>query len=431
MAPKSNRGFMEIVGATIGSFKKDGYDKVSTDEGRVALPEYTPSADYRNREVGLQALEEEEGLLDTKILKRQRRRWSKTGLLCKAIVIIVAVFLVISAGKLIMWAFGPASTGLEGMPVFSESLGCMDDASYFYNDGETTLSIPIGDRNEHSIDIRGTSVGTIIVTEAPADVTEVQYKFTIRSNDISLVDEIDLTYPGATSNSDSTSRLLITTPHLPRDSPSCLRYDVIMYIPKALKKLHVSSHALAHVKFDPEAHIDLDDTFVTLFALKDNLLVPHQNLRSKNLALEIYQGWIAGHMSIVDKANVATQRGDGTMNVHVHPTAPTNLENPETVQFQTSSGAGRTDVFFENDKAFAHRPIKSLHTSAMQADVYLTYKKAQFNGNVNLGASSFTTTGAKAYSLGGSKDSWTHWVGDMNGQDELVIKSRGWTGLYF
>lgn len=423
---------MQIVGATVGAFKKDGYDKVSTDEGRVALPEYTPSAEYHEREAGLQALEEEEGLLNTKLLKRQRRRWSNCGLFCKAIVIIVAVFLIISAGKFIMWAIGPATTGLEGMPVFSESLGCMDDASYLYNGGETTLSIPIGDRNEHSIDIRGTSVGTIFVTEATADVNEVQYKFTIRSNDMSLVDEIDLTYPGVRPGSDSTSRLLIDTPRLSRGSSECLRYDIVMYIPKALKKLHVSSHALAHVKFDPEAHIDLDDTFVTLFATnKNNLLVPHQNLRSKSLALEVYAGWIAGHISIVGKASVATQRGDGIMNVHVHPTAPTNPEDPETVSFQTSSGAGRTDVFFENDKAFAHRPIKSLHTSAMSADLYLTYKQAQFSGNVNLGRSSYTTTGAQTYSLGGSKDSWTHWVGDMNGQDELVVKTQGWTGLYF
>ncbi|KAE9401555.1 hypothetical protein BT96DRAFT_956449 [Gymnopus androsaceus JB14] len=412
MAPQSNSGFSftGMVGATMGALKKGhlaGYNKVSTEEGRVTLPVHTPSG-YQDKD-----LEEEEGLLNTRTMKRTiKRRWLNCGLFCKAIAIVVAIFFIISAGKLIMWAIGPAITGLEGMPVFSESLGCMDDASYLYNGGETTLSIPIGQRKDHSIDIGGSAVGTITVTEAAADIDEVQYKFTIRSNDMSMVDQIDLTYPGLKPGPDSTSRLVIGTPRYPRDSSSCVRYDVVMYIPRALKKLHVASHAACTCQIRSRGPPRSGGN----------------NLRSTSLSLEVYRGWLVGQASIVNRTSIATQRGDGVMNVHVHPTAPADPENPSQVTLQTYSGAGRTDLFFENDKVFAHRPIKSLHTSAMRADVYLHYKAAEFDGNINLGSSSFTATGAKPYSAGGS---WTHWVGDTDGKDEIIVKSKGWTGLYF
>jgi len=421
-----------MVGATMGALKKEhisGYDQVSTEEGKFELPLYTPSPEYQDRET---ALEEEESLLNREAIIR-KKSWKSWFNLRKVVAIAVAVVFVFLAGKLILWAIGSTPNGLEGLPVFSESLGCMEGSSYLYNGGETTLSIPIGERYDHSIDISGSAVGTITVTEAPVGVDEVQYKFTIKSNDMSLLDDIQLHYPALDPGPDSTSRLLIITPRLHEDDkPSCMRFDLIMYVPKSLKKLHVSSHAPAHVKLDPEAHLDMEDTFVTLFSLNpSNMIVSTENFRSTNLFLEVYRGWIVGHASIVNKTSIATQRGDGVMNVHLHPTAPTDPENPSQFVLQTTSGAGRTDLFIENDKAFVHRPMKALHTSAMNADLYLSYQKAQFDGNIKLASSAFTATGTQTYSSGGSESGWTHWVGDMDGKDELVVKSRGWTGLYF
>ncbi|KAJ3713313.1 hypothetical protein C8R42DRAFT_698986 [Lentinula raphanica] len=447
MAPKLNRGvsFFGLVGATMAALKLkehfDGYNQLSTEEeGRVAL--HSPSAEYSDREAGLQALEEEEGLINTNIQRPVRKRQNprcvccglNCGLFCKALGIVTLFFVIISVGKFIWWAVTPSPTGLEGMPVFSESLGCLD-ASYMYNGGETTLSIPVGDRHDHAVDVHGDAVGTFIVTEAPADVTEVQYKLTIRSSDQSLLDQVTLQYPAARpdGSSDGTSRLLIGTPRLDRGSSSCVRFDVTMYIPKTLKKLHVSPHAVSHVRFDPEAHIDLDVTFVTLYQMDTrNLIEPHRNLRSTSLALEVYRGWIVGDAAIVNETSITTQRGDGVANVHVYPTVPNDLVNPEAVSLRTTTGAGRTDLYFENDKAYPHRPIKSAHVSSRNADVYLTYKNAEFDGNVKVESGSYTVTGARSYSLGGQvKGQWTHWVGEMDGKDEISIKSRGWTGLYF
>ncbi|KAJ4468198.1 hypothetical protein J3R30DRAFT_1682837 [Lentinula aciculospora] len=444
MAPRINRGvsFFGLVGATMAALKlKEHFNGFSTEEeGRVAL--HSPSADYTDREAGLQTLEEEEGLLNTDIQKPIRKHHNprcvccglNCGLFWKAVGIVAAFFVIISVGKFIWWALTPSPTGLEGMPIFSESLGCLD-ASFLYNGGETTITIPVGDRHDHAVDVHGDGVGTFTVTEAPADMTEIQYKLTIQTNDQSLLDQVTLQYPAARpdGSSDGISRLLIGTPRLNRDSSSCIRYDVTMYIPKTLKKLHILPHAVAHVRFDPQAHIDLEDTFVTLYDMdKRNLIEPSENLRSTSLSLEVYRGWIVGHAAIVNETTITTQRGDGVANVNVHPTPPANPTNPEPVSLRTTTGAGRTDLYFENDKAYPHRPIKSIHSSSRNADVYLTYKNAEFDGNVKLDSSSFTATGAKSYSLGGQgKGQWTHWVGDMDGKDEIFIKSRGWTGLYF
>ncbi|KAF9071115.1 hypothetical protein BDP27DRAFT_1382578 [Rhodocollybia butyracea] len=443
MAPQSNTAspFSGLVGATMAALKlrDNGYNQVAVDdEGKVAL--HRPSGEYMDREAGLQALEEEEGFLNKNqrpIRKRQTPRCVCCGINCglffKIIGILVALFFVVSAGKLIWWALTPSSTGLEGAPVFSESLGCLD-ASFLYNGGETTVSVPMGNRHEHAVDTHGSGVGTFLITEAPADVTEVQYKITIKTNDKALLDDVAMTYPAPLPDgtSDGVSRMFIETPVFPKASSSCMRYDVVMYVPKALKKLHIGSHSTAHVQFDTHAHLDLDNLFVTLFTLDPrNLIQSSDNVRATDLTLEVYRGWILGDVSVARVLRVATQRGDGVANVHVRPTAAVDPTDPEEIAFTTMTGAGRTDIFFENDKAFPHRPIKATHTSSRGADIYLTYKDAEFDGNIQLDSTSFTVKGAKPYTLADAKGSYTHWVGDMNGKDEITMKSKGWTGLYF
>ncbi|KAF5389431.1 hypothetical protein D9757_004319 [Collybiopsis confluens] len=427
----NGRTFSEMVGATMAMFNpKDhsgSYKQVTTDK---VERHSASSAGYRDRERGLQAIEEEEGLLNPDMQRslRPKRSGTTCGLLWRIGGIVAALILIFSAGKLIVWALTPAPGGLEGMPVFSESLGC-SDASFLYNGGETSVSVPVGDRNDHAVDIFGGSIGTVTVTEAPADITEVQYKVTIRSNDQSLLDQIVLQYP-VTGETVIFSRLLVRTPRLERDSASCLRHDVTMYVPKNVKKLHILGHATSQIQFDPHARFDLDDAYVTLFSLdKRNMIMPSENLRATKVALELTRGWIAGHVSAVSSMSLTSQRGDGVVNVHVHPTAPVDPLNPDPISLHTTTGAGRTDIFLINDKAFPHRPIKSIHSSSRNADVHLTYKEAQFNGNIALDSGTFDVTGANAYEE--NNGPYTHWVGEKSGKDEIRVTSRGWTGLHF
>jgi len=422
----------------------DEYKQVSTDEeGRVALSSPPLYRDHDNDG------EEGVGLLDTEITVTRPTRPKRNccvccglncGLFWKAFGIVVGLFILWYGIKLVWWAVTPSPTGLESMPTYGTSLGCVN-APHIYDPEKSNFRIPVGSsKADHGMDIKGGAVGTIVIAEGPADSTAIEYKVTIRSDDKSLLDKVALTY-GDEDDGRVDSRLLISTPRADPTSSSCLRYDVTMYVPSNLKRLHVAAHTVTHVQFDPESHIELDEFFVTLYkSSPDNMILPHKNVHSKEMTLEVFRGWIVGDAAIVDSTVINTQRGDGTMNVHVHPTSAINQESPESASLRTTSGAGRTDVFYVNHGVDVHRPIRSVHMSSMNADMYLTYKNSHYNGLIDLEAQSYTATGvqrltpARPASPGegsGGETSWTHYVGEKTGNDTILVKSRGWAGLYF
>jgi hypothetical protein len=332
-----------------------------------------------------------------------------------------------------------APTGLETMPAFSSSLGCLN-AQHIYNSSQTIISAPIGpQRSDHSFDIKGSAVGTFVVTQGAPGSEEIKYEMTLRSNDPALLQDISIRYPdtddtGAILN----SRIQISTPRIDRASSSCMRYEIKMYVPQTLKKLHVASHTPMHLQFDPDTDIELDTLFVTMYDMDTTLsmILPHQNVHADRLALEVYRGWIVGDVAVINETSITTQRGDGVANIRAHPTASLNSAVPESASFRTATGAGRTDVFYITPKSFK-RPMNNVHISSKNADMYLTYREAEFTGRIQLDSRSFTATGVQSFPKSGSSDSgsdgeskWTHWAGDKNGADTIYIQSRGWTGLY-
>ncbi|KAF5370665.1 hypothetical protein D9758_002064 [Tetrapyrgos nigripes] len=439
--------FFGMVGAVMAALKlKEHYGQC-----KLLVPFAAPNNDLvpkdtrvSNDEEGQIALaEEDEGAQlesPTSTRKRQRKKGCCVccGLDCslfwKAFGIVVAGFSLWYLIKFVFWASTPAPTGLEDMPDFSTSLTCLD-APYIYNDGETSIQVAMGEQFDHTIDIRGGSTGTILLTQAAPEATAVEYKITVRSNDAQLLEKINFQYPPAHGDPVTSSRLSISTPAIDDPESSCLRYDIVMYIPKSLRKLHVAPHTTTQVKFDPKANIDLVDFYVTLFSLSDhNLVLPSESFRANKLALEIYRGWIVGDASILNTTSIITQRGNGVANVRVHPTPPLDPTAPDPIFLQTTTGAGRTDIFFIGDKRFPHRPISSVHMSSRNADVYLNYRESEYSGRIQMTSKSYTATGVQAYSIGGEGDgmpAWTHWVGEQDGADKMLIKSKGWTGLYF
>ncbi|KAF7361959.1 hypothetical protein MVEN_00540900 [Mycena venus] len=394
--------------------------QVSTEEeGRIALGDGEPSA-YRDVEGNEEAI----SLINTDItVTRPKRKRAKCCMCCgldcslfwKAFGIVVGIFVVWNGFKLIKWALTPSPTGLEDMPTYSTSLGCVS-APYTYAGKPTSFNVPIGSENaDHGFDIRGGAVGTITVLEGQPSATKVTYDVTIRSNDKSLLNDIVFDHPVDQDAEVKDSHLLIVTPRPSEEK--CIRYDVKMYVPPTLKKLHLQSHTVSHVQFDPESHIQLDDFFVTLFSPKRlNMILPPQQ---PPLAQDAARG-VRG-------------RGRGVMNVRVHPTLALDPASPEVATLRTTSGSGRTDIFYVTTGAHVHRPISSTHMSSMNADMYLTYRDAQYSGLIELAAKSYTATGVSKIGPpdAESQEKWTHWVGDEQGQDELSIKTRGWAGVYF
>ena len=323
------------------------------------------------------------------------------------------------------------------MPEFGTSLGC-SDAPYIYKGAEQTILIPIATRNGDSsaFDVRGGSIGTILIADGEADATEIKYTMTLRSTSEALLEKVHLAYPETDSSGTITrSRLIVDTPHL-TDAGQCMRHDVTVYLPPNLRKIHIQARSLAHVSFAPgTTAANLDQLLVTLFALDPrNILVPSASVVPRTQRLDAYRGYVVGEATIVEELDIETQRGDAIANVKIYPAAPADPEHPKIAILHTASGGGRSDFAYLGSKAFT-RNIQARHSASKNADMYLTYRGADINGKVQLVSQSFTVTGAKSLTRGrpGGIETgvWTHFVGNQDGGDEIRIDSRGWTGLYF
>lgn len=321
------------------------------------------------------------------------------------------------------------------MPAFSTSLGCTD-APHLYNGSKVTFTAPMSTQHqEHAFNARGGAVGTFTLADGEADAQEIKYEMVLRASDEALLKDVYFDYPQYNDDNIITkSRVSMTTSHPPPGS--CVRFDITMYVPPSLKKLHVALHTTAHVQFASGAQINTPDLFVTLFSPdSNNIIVPGVHVTSQRQTLEVYRGWIVGDASIVKETSITTQRGDGVANVKLHPAHLSDSSASEPAILRTTTGAGRSDFFYIGEKAFK-RPIDSTHTSSQNGDLYLTYTGAEFSGKIDMSSKSFTMTGAQriARPIGnndGNTSKWTHSVGDINGGDKISVSSRGWTGLYF
>ena len=224
------------------------------------------------------------------------------------------------------------------------------------------------------------------------------------------------------------SRLQLITPtKTPEMASACTRFDVTIYLPPAVRTLHVQSHVGAHIKFDPDSNLNFDSLTVTLYSLdENNMLIMSEGVHAKHAKLQLTRGWFVGDVTIVDEAELITQRGDGRLHVRVHP-APSAADPPAPVKLATTTGAGRADVVYV-ERGAPHRPIDASHVVAMHGDLYLTYTDAAFNGTVDLRAKSFSATGLE--NAFGREDGLPY-VGSKDGADRMAVRTQGWAGLYF
>lgn len=330
----------------------------------------------------------------------------------------------------------PATTGLEHLPEFNTSLGCAD-GPYFFEDQQQllyTVATNVG-RADHSVDMRGAGVGTLIVAEGPSQSTDVTYEMVLRSSSREYASRFTVVHPPKDEINDgsSHSRLLLSTPGAIDDA--CMRYDIKMTIPPSIKRLHIQAHATTHIKFNETADIELDRLYITTYTNDAlNMVFATEHVRAKQVNFEMTSGWLVGNTRLVEKTIVLTQRGNAHTNLHVKP-APSLGDSPAPAFFETTTGAGRSDVFFETDKSSPHRPIRAVHRSSRNGDVYLHYNDAEFNGKVKFDAHSYTTSGlhgkfGRVDDHAGQSD--LPYAGDVNGVDTMTVSSpRGWVGLYF
>lgn len=323
----------------------------------------------------------------------------------------------------------------ESTPVFGSSLGCLA-APFIYNQSSVVFYAPMDpQRQDHAFDIRGSAVGTFTIVQGAPGSDDVMYEMALRADDPALLEDVRIHYP---DNSAGNNRFMITTPLFDSSSSACMRFDITVHVPPRLKKLSIASHAaITHLQFDEKSDVVLDGLYVTIFSMsKNNMITSNTHVRGKTMNLEVFRGWIVGDVAILDTTTITTQRGDGIINLRAHPVDHVDPESQSPASFRSTTGAGRTDIFYITPKAF-QRPIRNVHMSSRNADVYLTYDEAKFNGRINMESAQYSTTGLEAFSKSANgtesatASQWTHWRGDKDGGDEIIVKSRGWTGLYF
>ncbi|KAK2467899.1 hypothetical protein APHAL10511_000194 [Amanita phalloides] len=351
-------------------------------------------------------------------------------LICKAVGIPILILIGFAIFKIIVWANSDPPTGLENMPQFGTSLGC----AALSHSTASTMKIPFDkDSSEHMFDAYGDILGTFTLVATTQDETEVRYELTISSNDPALLNTVTFREPEMSADGAlQSSQFVLISPGAPANSDACLRYDIKLFVPPSLKKLHIASHTTMHLKIDPESHFHLDMFYATLYALStNNLILPHHTLHANTLGLEVYRGWIVGDASIGETTSITTQRGDGVANVKVHPSPPKTRDAPEKAVLWTVTGAGRSAFTWIADGSALKRPIEADHKSSKNGVIYLTYRNANFNGLLALNARSYLTKNVYTIENANKTDKWNHWAGDRSGSDRLTLQSRGWTSLYF
>ncbi|EPQ57512.1 hypothetical protein GLOTRDRAFT_99434 [Gloeophyllum trabeum ATCC 11539] len=441
--------FWGLVGAVMTALKLkehwNDYQELSQEEGRIALgspPAYDESVPAINQ-------------LDTDIpAARPKRRRSKQFCMCcglncgifwKAFGIVLGIFVLWNGVKLIIWAMTPAPTGLENMPVYSTSLGCMAPAAnLLYNStSKLTYILPVdSDDQEHTLDIRGGAVGTLVLAPYPAEAREqsaIKYEISIRADDEALFEFVQVNPAADGSKFTMKSPIIALMPLEHRKS--CMRYDMTVFIPQSLKSVEIKTSAPTHIKFaDVPETVILDELNIRMFSMSavtgENMLLPNMNIRAKDYKLEVYAGWIVGDVPIVESTSLSTWRGNGVLNARVQPVdvQPGYDEDDDVPEFPTAklnthTGSGRTDITYLQPRI--HRPIHSKHESSSNGELYLTYKDSGFSGPVNVKAKNFSLRNVQG-GMGSGQTMDDRWVGDKEGSDKLTVKSDlGWVGLYF
>lgn len=334
------------------------------------------------------------------------------------------------------------------MPAYSSSLGCEDASASHWFQGSTDgfyYTIPIGQLADHEIRIEGGAVGTLEI--APSDGaqdSEIKVRTTLRTNEKALLDTVSISISDA-QEPKGKSYFRIRTPLDAPSTSSCMRYDVTVFLPPNLRRLNVISTSVAQVKFADSfsnSPRELSDLQVTLRSrATKNLLLPNADLAADRAMLRSDGGYIVGSVALANETIVNTFSYDTVSNLKVVTTAyrlPNDGGESEAfppAHLVTYTGHGRSDFEYINTVG---RPIDSAHntTSVASGDLYLTYKKASFNGPVSLKSQSHTAIGLQGSGFdtvpgGGMPQMKERWAGNKDGGDSLSINSFGWVGLYF
>ena len=217
------------------------------------------------------------------------------------------------------------------------------------------------------------------------------------------------------------------------DKGSCMRYDLVVYVPPTLRSLAIDAQSPVHLhtQFDDAPRV-LHAVSVSMKSSGENILRGEKGLQVDELSVAARGGYLVGALSVGNTTRIETSSGSAVSKLELVTSGydlspPLDSPRGAPAHIITSTGTGLSSFTVSNPH---NRPIIASHTSATrrssEGDLRLEYGGAMFNGRVDVEASSFSMRGVQ----GGMGD-MERWVGDKDGGDYVKVKTKGWLGLYF
>lgn len=267
----------------------------------------------------------------------------------------------------------------------------------------------------------GGAVGTLVLAPSlasDADNTTVALHTSIRTNEKGLLSQVKVE-----KSRTGKSSLGIQTPSSSENEDACMRYDLKLYLPPALRHLTIASQSVVQVKFSDEftpAFSRLETVIIKLSSISSvNMLLPTADLLSENIELSMKGGYLSGSLSISGSTSINTGTGDAITNVKLVTAESSFVES----KLSTKTGSGQSTFVYENLES---KRVQNEHRVFGKGDLRLTYEKARFNGIVDVNAQSYSLSGVRK-----DLESDLRYVGNKEGGDSLKIISDGWVKVNF
>ncbi|KIJ39477.1 hypothetical protein M422DRAFT_257802 [Sphaerobolus stellatus SS14] len=362
-------------------------------------------------------------------LNKVRKSVSCLGRVWKLAALAVGLFLLYTVFR---WILKSPYNIVGNMPKYGTGLGC-EDAPHIYKD-RIFNSRPIsttGPPHKLTVNIKGASVGTILLAESSTDRIEIE--MLLRTNNSYFLDQ---TQAFQAQPFNTKHIFVLETPDylLYPDDPyvSCMRSDIVIRIPPTVNSFALKSTSLLHIKFDEDTRLNLESLGIDLRRnSRNNVILPSRNIGAGRMNLHMEAGWLVGSVAFLNKSSIRLERDvQSKLDVFTLPASVDYFGEP--AELSTWISGGNLDLTYFNN---AKRVLSSIHrASGRDSNMYLRYENAGYNGHVQVKTRSWRSSGlhgSMPNQRGQLDRGKLPWAGNKDGADYMEVGSSGWAELSF
>lgn len=323
--------------------------------------------------------------------------------------------------------WSPDGPSVYTFPV--ERFGCCQEPSNATNNSRLLVVVPSGQATDHTFVVQGGSSGHVTLASSPdPSDTSITYDIFIEGNPESI-SKFGPVNPGL---GPIATDFVINTPtdlNPPGSDgpPSCMRFDITMYIPSNLKRLAVNVSTPVQITFSPQGHVALDQVSINVSSTHPNCRIDcSESLQARNLTVEMNGGIIHGAISIGDYAQIINWNGQ--IQLDTIPNVSSDLSKPSTATLSTTTANGKVDIRYLRNQAHRKRRIESYHTMGTKVTSVgrFDYGCSGFNGQLFANTTSYNVTDMSLWGPPGppGRPPNTRAVlGNQTGDDAIYVKA--------